>query len=62
MFHFQMHMKHYHPEFGMFGSTPNVADLAYARTVGESLEDSFVELAPGERKAALDTKTIPPIR
>lgn len=58
MFHFQMHMKHYHPEFGMFGSTPNVADLAYARTVGESLEDSFVELAPG----ALDTKTTPSIR
>lgn len=57
-----MHMKHYHPEFGMFGSTPNVADLAYARTVGESLEDSFVELAPGERKAALDTKTTPSIR
>lgn len=54
-----MHMKHYHPEFGMFGSTPNVADLAYARTVGESLEDSFVELAPG---AALDTKTTPSIR
>lgn len=32
-----MHIKHYHPEYNAFmGSTPNVADLAYARTVGES--------------------------
>ncbi|XP_072377745.1 uncharacterized protein [Diabrotica undecimpunctata] len=32
----QMHVKHYHPEYTKFlDSTPNVADLAYARTVGE---------------------------
>uniref|UniRef100_A0A1B6FAE6 PHD-type domain-containing protein n=1 Tax=Cuerna arida TaxID=1464854 RepID=A0A1B6FAE6_9HEMI len=45
---FQMHMKHYHPEYStLFGSTPNVADLAYARTVGEPLEDSRAEaMAP----------------
>lgn len=37
----QMHVKHYHPEFTKFlDSTPNVADLAYARTVGESLDKS----------------------
>ncbi|XP_023708099.1 uncharacterized protein LOC111864808 isoform X3 [Cryptotermes secundus] len=36
----QMHLKHYHPEYNKFmGSTPNVADLAYARTVGESIDD-----------------------
>ncbi|XP_033180015.1 PHD finger protein 20 isoform X4 [Bombus impatiens] len=36
----QMHIKHYHPEYSKFlGSTPNVADLAYARTIGESVED-----------------------
>lgn len=36
----QMHIKHYHPEYSKFlGSTPNVADLAYARTIGEPLED-----------------------
>lgn len=37
----QMHIKHYHPEhFKMLDSisTPNVADLAYARTVSDSLE------------------------
>ncbi|XP_034254478.1 PHD finger protein 20 isoform X3 [Thrips palmi] len=32
----QMHIKHYHPEYTAFmGSTPNVADLAYARCTGE---------------------------
>lgn len=37
----QMHVKHYHPKFTKFlDSTPNVADLAYARTVGESLDKS----------------------
>ncbi|CAG9859535.1 unnamed protein product [Phyllotreta striolata] len=37
----QMHVKHYHPEYTKFlDSTPNVADLAYARTVGESLDRS----------------------
>ncbi|PSN55980.1 hypothetical protein C0J52_02156 [Blattella germanica] len=36
----QMHLKHYHPEYNKFmGSTPNVADLAYARTIGESIDD-----------------------
>ncbi|KAG7205562.1 hypothetical protein KM043_007536 [Ampulex compressa] len=36
----QMHIKHYHPEYSKFlGSTPNVADLAYARTIGESIDD-----------------------
>lgn len=36
-----MHVKHYHPKFTKFlDSTPNVADLAYARTVGESLDRS----------------------
>ncbi|XP_016841145.1 PHD finger protein 20 [Nasonia vitripennis] len=35
-----MHIKHYHPEYCKYlGSTPNVADLAYARTIGESVED-----------------------
>ncbi|KAI4466353.1 phd finger protein 20-related [Holotrichia oblita] len=42
----QMHVKHYHPEYTKFlDSTPNVADLAYARTVGESLDRS-----PGQDK------------
>lgn len=37
----QMHVKHYHPEYTKFlDSTPNVADLAYARTVTESLDKS----------------------
>ncbi|KAK4880115.1 hypothetical protein RN001_008261 [Aquatica leii] len=37
----QMHVKHYHPKFTKYlDSTPNVADLAYARTVGESLDKS----------------------
>ncbi|XP_044592246.1 PHD finger protein 20-like protein 1 isoform X3 [Cotesia glomerata] len=36
----QMHIKHYHPEFSKYlGSTPNVADLAYARTIGEPIID-----------------------
>ncbi|GLV39021.1 MBD-R2 [Carabus blaptoides fortunei] len=39
----QMHIKHYHPEYTKFiGSTPNVADLAYARTVGEHIDDIIV--------------------
>ena len=37
----QMHVKHYHPEYTKFlDSTPNVADLAYARTVSDSLDRS----------------------
>uniref|UniRef100_A0A0C9QXJ9 Phf20l1 protein n=1 Tax=Fopius arisanus TaxID=64838 RepID=A0A0C9QXJ9_9HYME len=36
----QMHIKHYHKEYSQYvGSTPNVADLAYARTIGESIQD-----------------------
>ncbi|KAJ8664725.1 hypothetical protein QAD02_006387 [Eretmocerus hayati] len=36
----QMHIKHYHPEYSkLLGSLPKVADLAYARTTGESIED-----------------------
>lgn len=43
----QMHVKHYHPEYTKFlDFTPNVADLAYARTVGEALDKS-----PGPSKA-----------
>ncbi|XP_044752827.1 PHD finger protein 20 isoform X2 [Coccinella septempunctata] len=39
----QMHVKHYHPEYSKFlDTTPNVADLAYARTVGDSLDKSPV--------------------
>lgn len=35
-----MHIKHYHPEYSkLIGSTPNVADLAYARTVGEHIDE-----------------------
>lgn len=37
----QMHVKHYHPKYTKFlDFTPNVADLAYARTVGEALDKS----------------------
>lgn len=36
-----MHVKHYHPEYTKYlDSTPNVADLAYARTVGDRLDSS----------------------
>lgn len=49
----QMHVKHYHPEYTKFlDFTPNVADLAYARTVGETLDKS-----PGASKS---TPTKPP--
>lgn len=35
-----MHVKHYHAEYNqILGTTPNVADLAYARTVGQSIDD-----------------------
>jgi hypothetical protein len=47
-----MHLKHYHPEYNKFmGSTPNVADLAYARTVGESIDD----LMPKSRYSGVGT-------
>lgn len=43
----QMHIKHYHPEYTKFiGSTPNVADLAYARTVGEHIDDIVPKQKP----------------
>lgn len=37
-----MHIKHYHPEILKKSSTsaPNVADLAYARTVGDHLDQT----------------------
>ncbi|XP_069687402.1 uncharacterized protein [Periplaneta americana] len=48
----QMHIKHYHPEYNKFmGSTPNVADLAYARTIGESIDD----LMPKSRYSGVGT-------
>lgn len=48
-----MHVKHYHPEYTKFlDFTPNVADLAYARTVGESLDKS-----PDKKPV---TKSVPP--
>lgn len=51
----QMHVKHYHPEYTKFlDFTPNVADLAYARTVGEALDKS-----PGPSKT---TPTKPPLK
>ncbi|XP_018332733.1 PHD finger protein 20 [Agrilus planipennis] len=41
----QMHVKHYHPEYTKYlDSTPNVADLAYARTVGENLTEKAEKL------------------
>ncbi|XP_046414567.1 PHD finger protein 20 isoform X2 [Neodiprion fabricii] len=64
----QMHIKHYHPEYSKFlGSTPNVADLAYARTIGESIEDiipkkqnNFMEkINKFEKKKATQEKQIP---
>lgn len=50
----QMHMKHYHPELlkrKTLLQAPNVADLAYARTVGDHLDmasqsPSSVSLSP----------------
>lgn len=43
----QMHIKHYHPEYTkLLGSTPNVADLAYARTVGENIDDIVPKARP----------------
>lgn len=36
-----MHIKHYHPKYTkLLGSTPNVADLAYARTVAENFDET----------------------
>ncbi|KAJ8951858.1 hypothetical protein NQ318_019834 [Aromia moschata] len=54
----QMHVKHYHPEYTKFlDSTPNVADLAYARTVGENLDKSPGPPKPLAAKPAARTST-----
>ncbi|XP_019869828.1 PHD finger protein 20 isoform X3 [Aethina tumida] len=55
----QMHVKHYHKEYTKYlDSTPNVADLAYARTVGENLEKSPGPTKPPPSRAA--TKSVTP--
>ncbi|KAK9879641.1 hypothetical protein WA026_006706 [Henosepilachna vigintioctopunctata] len=49
----QMHVKHYHPEYSKFlDTTPNVADLAYARTVGDSLDKSPVPAKSSKAKSS----------
>lgn len=49
-----MHVKHYHSEYTKYlDSTPNVADLAYARTVGENLDKS-----PGSSKPSTPKQPI----
>ncbi|KAG5898748.1 hypothetical protein JTB14_020942 [Gonioctena quinquepunctata] len=54
----QMHVKHYHPEYTKFlDSTPNVADLAYARTVGENLDRSPGPSKPPPSKPSVRTTT-----
>ncbi|KAF5288026.1 hypothetical protein FQA39_LY15555 [Lamprigera yunnana] len=61
----QMHVKHYHPKYTKYlESTPNVADLAYARTVGESLDkspDRTTKLLPARplQKIILPKTSIP---
>ncbi|KAK5646830.1 hypothetical protein RI129_005294 [Pyrocoelia pectoralis] len=61
----QMHVKHYHPKFTKFlDSTPNVADLAYARTVGESLDKSperLGKLTPGRPGRPLEKVATPKV-
>ncbi|XP_015118387.1 PHD finger protein 20-like protein 1 isoform X2 [Diachasma alloeum] len=48
----QMHIKHYHKEYSQYvGSTPNVADLAYARTIGESIQDVTPKKTADKRKS-----------
>ena len=43
----QMHIKHYHPEYSKYlGSTPLVADLAYARTTRTSNSDAVPKQIP----------------
>lgn len=50
-----MHIKHYHPEYTAFmGSTPNVADLAYARTVGESVSETPNRNRPGHTSSFME--------
>lgn len=47
-----MHIKHYHPEMcKFFGDTPNVADLAYARTV---VEESPVQVCKNQFRSEVD--------
>ncbi|XP_066973629.1 titin homolog isoform X2 [Macrobrachium rosenbergii] len=51
----QMHIKHYHPDILKKGSAvaPNVADLAYARTVGDHLDMTIspTHASPSAEKA-----------
>lgn len=68
----QMHIKHYHPEYSKFlGSTPNVADLAYARTIGESIEDIIPKKSTpllekihkfGKKKAPQERSPVPTLQ
>lgn len=63
----QMHVKHYHPEYTKFlDFTPNVADLAYARTVGEALDKSPVPsratpTKSHQKQAPVKTSTSSPV-
>ncbi|CAL4105243.1 unnamed protein product, partial [Meganyctiphanes norvegica] len=52
----QMHIKHYHPELSkkLTGFAPNVADLAYARTVGEHREFTTGSSSPSLSIPALE--------
>lgn len=53
----QMHVKHYHPEYAKYlGSTPNVADLAYARTIGEPVVDATPKSRFSEKRKSLQEK------
>ncbi|XP_044008198.1 uncharacterized protein LOC122852461 isoform X3 [Aphidius gifuensis] len=55
----QMHVKHYHPEYAKYlGSTPNVADLAYARTIGEPVVDATPKSRFSEKRKSLQEKPI----
>ena len=53
-----MHVKHYHPELrSYYASTPNVADLAYARTITSSKDakDDVTEAAVKPRSSCRTT-------
>ncbi|XP_063990105.1 PHD finger protein 20 isoform X2 [Diachasmimorpha longicaudata] len=56
----QMHIKHYHKEYSQYvGSTPNVADLAYARTIGESIQDMPPKKTIDKRRSLPERPTHP---
>ncbi|XP_050306837.1 PHD finger protein 20 isoform X2 [Anthonomus grandis grandis] len=58
-----MHVKHYHPEYTKYlESTPNVADLAYARTVGENLDRSPGPKSGEPKKIGLPASMYPDIK